>query len=296
MTIAILGGCGFVGKNLVRHLLVNTNHTIHALCPHPETMGEFSSYGERFAVFHSDVFATDDLTRLLQGSDVVYYFVHMMDTPSVHFYDAEARAAHSFAEAVRNSHVPRVVYLSGLGKDTDHLSEHLKSRHNTGDILRGQLPLVVEFRASMILGTGSASYEIIRGIVEHMPVMVLPRWTRARTQPIGLADVLSYLTAAIDVPLTQHEIVEVGGPEIMSYKDCIVLYAKHAHKHRTILCVPIVPEWLAGWWLNMFLPKETARVGRHMFSSLRHETVVTNNRAQELFPQVQPTLIQSHLG
>jgi uncharacterized protein YbjT (DUF2867 family) len=144
----------------------------------------------------------------------------------------------------------------------------------------------------MILGEGSISFEILRGVVEHMPLIVLPRWTRALTQPIGLEDVLAYLTVASNAPFDKHEIVEIGGPEIMSYKDLLSLFARHTHKRRTIICVPIVPEWLAGLWLRIFLPQDIARVGHHMFSSLRHETVVTNNRAKELFPHIQPTFVQ----
>lgn len=288
MKIAIMGASGFVGTNLTKYLLTKTNYDVLALCPNPEAMAKYMKFGDRFTVQKSDVFDSDSVALSLSGVDVAFYLVHMMNGKSANFYDAEAKAARSFGEASKRAGVSRVIYMSGLGKDTDALSPHLASRHNTGDILRELAPLVIEFRASMIIGHGSISFEIVKNLVKKLPIMTLPKWSKTLTQPIGLSDALLYLSAGIGVPIAKHEIVEIGGPEKMSYQEFLSKYAKFLHKKCILIRVPVLPEWLAGWWLDLFTPKSTARVGRHMVASFRNEMVVTNKRAEELFPQIKP--------
>ncbi len=288
MKIAIMGASGFVGTNLTKYLLTNTDYDVLALCPNPESMAEYTKFGDRFVVQKSDVFDSDSIARSLVGVDVAFYLVHMMNGGSPNFYDAEAKAARSFGEASRRAGVSRVIYMGGLGKDSDDLSKHLASRHNTGALLRGLVPLVIEFRASMIIGHGSISFEIVKSLVRKLPIMTLPKWSKTLTQPIGLGDALLYLAAGIVVPITKHEIVEIGGPEKMSYQDFVSRYAKFLHKRCRVIRVPVLPEWLAGWWLDLFTPKGTARVGRHMVASFRNEMVVTNHRAEDLFPHIKP--------
>jgi uncharacterized protein YbjT (DUF2867 family) len=293
MKIAIIGASGFVGSNLTKYLLTNTNHRVVALCPNPEAMAEYAQFGDRFAVQKSDVFDSNSVALSLSGVDVAYYLVHMMSGRSANFYDAEARAATAFGEAAKQAEVPRVIYMGGLGMDNDNLSKHLASRHNTGDILRGLVPLVIEFRASMIIGHGSISFEIVKNLVRKLPIMTLPKWSKTLTQPIGLSDALLYLTAGIGVPVTKHEIVEIGGPEKMSYQRFLSKYAEFLNKKCILIRVPVLPEWLAGWWLVLFTPRGTAKVGRHMVASFRNEMIVTNSRAEELFPQIKPSPIMN---
>lgn len=288
MKIAIMGASGFVGSNLAEHILLNTNYDVLALCPNPDAMADYGRFGDRFSVQKSDVFDSNSIALLLSGVDVAFYLVHMMAGKSANFYEAEARAARSFGEAVKHAGVSRVIYMGGLGRDSDLLSKHLASRHNTGDILRELAPLVIEFRASMIIGQGSISFEIVKNLVKKLPIMTLPKWSKTLTQPIGLNDTLLYLTAGIAVPIAHHEIVEIGGPEKMSYQEFLSQYAKFLHKKCILIRVPVLPEWLAGWWLDLFTPKGTARVGRYMVPSFRNEMVVTNKRAEELFPQIKP--------
>ncbi len=283
-----MGASGFVGSNLTKYLLLNTNYQVLALCPNPEAMPNYAEFKDRFTVQKSDVFDSNSVEVSLAGVDVAFYLVHMMNGKSADFYEAEAKAARSFGEASKNAGVSRVIYMSGLGKDTDVLSQHLASRHNTGDILRELTPLVIEFRASMIIGNGSISFEIVKNLVKKLPIMTLPKWSTTLTQPIGLEDTLLYLVAGITVPVVGHEIVEIGGPEKMSYQEFLSKYADFLHRKCILIRIPILPEWLAGWWLDLFTPKGTARVGRHMVASFRNEMVVTNNRSAELFPEIKP--------
>lgn len=288
MKIAIMGASGFVGSHLIQYLLLHTPHTILALCPNPDTMNDYVGFKDRIIIQKSDVFDTNAVARALQGVDVVFYLVHMMGSGIDDFYTAEANAARSFGQASKDAQVSRVIYMGGLGKDTEHLSKHLASRHHTGDILRELIPLVIEFRASMIIGHGSISFEIVKSLVRKLPVMTLPKWSKTLTQPIGVDDALLYLVRAIDISVTQHEIIEIGGPEQMSYQDFLSRYATFLHKKCILIRVPLLPEWLAGWWLDVFTPRGTARVGRHMVASFRNEMIVTNTRAEELFPDIKP--------
>lgn len=295
-TIAIIGASGFVGRHLSRHLLETSGSLIRGLCRHPESLADLSSAGGRFSALECDVFDLGALRRQLDGVDLAYYLIHMMARRDGDFYELEARAAENFGRAVRDAGIGRVIYLSGLGDDRDNLSRHLASRHNTGAILRGLVPQLIEFRASMILGAGSISYDIVTNLVHRLPVMTLPRWTITRTQPIGLPDALRYLSAAATLEAKGHEIVEIGGPEAMSYLEFIRRFARSRGRRPLLVRVNFLPEWLAGWWLNLFTPRGHARVGQHMVGSFRNPMVVTNDRARELFPDIIPLPIERYLN
>lgn len=294
MNIAVMGASGFIGQALCEFLLKNTEHNIYALSPNPESMKNLSAISNRFKSIKADVFDTSELKHLLSGMDVAYYLVHLMNGKSSHFYDAEAKAATSFGSATQESGIKKLIYLSGLGKDSDNLSEHLASRHNTGDLLRKYHPLVIEFRASMVIGQGSISFEIVRSLVKKLPVMTLPKWVNTQIQPIGLTDALSYLTQALDLSVHESQVFEIGGPEKMSYEQFLKMYADHIKKRCILIRVPVLPEWLAGWWLDLFTPKGVARVGRHMVASFRNEMVVTNDLAKKFFPNISPKPIADY--
>jgi uncharacterized protein YbjT (DUF2867 family) len=288
MVIAIVGASGFLGTNFINFLLLTTDYQIVAISRHENNLSLPEKYVPRVRLCVGDVFDEEQLTELLQGVDVAYYFVHLMGQKNKDFYTQEAIAAHRFSAAVIASSVHRVVFMGGLGDDHDQLSQHLLSRHNTGTVLRENLPLVIEFRASMIVGKGSISFDIIRNLVHKMPIMTLPRWSTTLTQPIAKKDVLQYLLLAATVPIKHHEIVEIGGPDVLSYKDLYKLYAQSIGRHPLIVRVPFLPEWLGGWWLNMFTSSNHAKIGRIMVHSMSNPMVVTHVRAAELFPGVQP--------
>jgi uncharacterized protein YbjT (DUF2867 family) len=228
----------------------------------------------------------------LNGVNIAYYLVHMMANNKNNFYNKEAEAAEIIGKVSREVKVKRIIYMSGLGKDEEDLSSHLSSRHNTGDIFRNYIKEVVEFRASMIIGVGSISFEIVKNIVEKSPIIILPKWSITKTQPIGITDALLYLKNSIDIKIDKSEIIEIGGNETMSYLEFIRKYAKFRNKKVIIFRIPILSEKIAGLFLKLFNSKEQTNVGRCMLSSFKNEMVVTNKRALELFPNIHPRKIE----
>ncbi len=291
MRIAIIGASGFIGRNLLFHLLEHTDHHICALAPDPDHIIIKQGFRERVELLHCDIFNYDEMLKNFNGVEVAYFLVHLMGGKG-DFYNKEAEAAEITGRALKDAGVKRVIYLSGLGSDAEKLSQHLASRHNTGNIIARHVPRLIEFRASMVIAKGSISFEIVRNLDRKLPVIIMPRWSSTKTQPIALPDAMAYLTAAIEVPLEKHEVVEIGGPEEMSYVTFVKRYAAFLGRHPMIIRLPFIPEWLAGWWLYLAMPKNLARVGRHMVSSFRNEMVVTNNRASEMFPDIHPRVVE----
>lgn len=290
-TVAIIGASGFVGQNLIRHLLETTDYRIKAVCRDPERIVFPDKYDDRVERIVADIFDATSIEKALEHVGSAVYLIHMMAARG-DYAKLEARCAHIFGKAAAKQNVKRVVYMSGLGNDREKLSKHLRSRHHTGNILRSHLPLVIEMRASMIVGDGSIAYEIVKNLVKRLPLQTIPSWAVTMTQPVALHDAMLYLTAALDVPVSKHEIIEIGGPEQMTYKDLIERYAHSIGKKPTLILVPIVPIALSGWWLNIFTPSHYAKVGREMAESLRNPMVVTNPRAKELFPDIIPIRIE----
>jgi len=216
----------------------------------------------------------------------------MMTSYKNDFYNKEAISAEIVGKALKAENVRRVIYMSGLGNDTDKLSNHLASRHNTGDILRTYVKEFIELRASMIIGKGSISFEIVRNIAEKSPIITLPKWSNTKTSPIGIQDALLYLKKSIDVKIDKSEIVEIGGRDVMSYEEFVKKYAKFKNKKNIIFRVPFLPEKIAGHFLGLFTSKDHARVGKSMLGSFRNEMIVTNDRALELFPNIHPRKIE----
>ena len=295
MVIAIVGASGFLGTNLITRLLLTTEHEIRAISRHASAIDIPDTHRPRVILIEADVRDEAQLIKALSGVDIVYYFVHMMGQADRDFYAAEASAAYRLSAAVTASSVPRVIFMGGLGNDHEDLSAHLASRHNTGTILRENCPLVLEFRASMIIGKGSISFDIIKHLVHKLPVMTLPRWCITKTQPIALPDALDYLVAAADVALPSSRIVEIGGPDVVSYQQLYKLYANSIGRHPLLVRVPFLPEWLGGWWLNLFTPKGHAKIGRVMVHSMSNAMVVTDNSAKVLFPNIIPRSITDAL-
>lgn len=292
MIIAIVGASGFLGRNLIDYLMETTDYEVRAISRNASGIKVIDNYKARLTMFDADVLDEEEITEALMGADVAYFFVHMMGQKNKDFYSQEAIAAHRFSAAVIAAGVKRVIYMGGLGNDHDQLSEHLLSRHNTGTVLRENLPLVIELRAAMIIGKGSISFDIIKHLVHALPIMTLPRWSKTVTQPLALNDALQYLAASATVNVKHHEIVEIGGPDIMTYKELYRLYAKTIGRHPFIVRLPFLPEWLGGWWLNLFTPRNHAKIGRIMVHSMSNAMIVTHNRAEELFPNIKPVHIE----
>jgi uncharacterized protein YbjT (DUF2867 family) len=197
------------------------------------------------------------------------------------FAEEDKRAALNFAEAARGAGVRRIVYLGGLG--TGRLSPHLRSRQEVGRILRQSGVPTIEFRASIIIGSGSTSFEMVRALVDRLPVMVTPRWVRIRAQPISVEDVVAYLLAARTLDVPESIVVEIGGADIVSYRGLMEEYARQRGLNRFMVPVPVLTPWLSSLWLGLVTPLY-ATTGRKLIDSIQHETVVRDPAPAKLFP------------
>jgi uncharacterized protein YbjT (DUF2867 family) len=218
-----------------------------------------------------DVLDPASLSRAMKGVEATYYLVHSMGTTGD--FEAEDRiAADNFGAAARAAGVRRIIYLGGLGEDDPRLSAHLRSRHEVGKRLRAHGVPVIELRASIIIGSGSLSFELIRALVERLPVMVTPRWVRVKAQPIAIGDVLEYLHEALTVETGNRSlIIEIGGPDRVSYQELMYEYARQRGLRRWMIPVPVLTPRLSSLWLGLITPLY-ARVGRKLIDSLRHPT------------------------
>ncbi len=290
MNIAIIGANGYIGNNLIQRLLDETDHNIVALS---RSAQKIPLENTRLTKYNVSIF-DNKLSNYLKDIDVVYYLVHMMAQSQIDFAEAEAKAGEAFNKAMESSRAKRIIYLGGLGRDDDNLSKHLASRHMTGAILRKSTAQVIEFRASMIIGKGSISYDIIVNLVSKLPLLTIPRWSETLSQPIGLSDAISYLVSAIGVRSTKDIIIEIGGPEKISYEEIMRRYAKGRGMKRYFVRIPIIPIAVSAWWLNLFTPRNEAKVGRAMVESLANQMVVTDTVSERLFPRIHPTIIEDN--
>ena len=227
-----------------------------------------------------DVLNPATLPPALTRVRVAYYLVHSMGS-SGDFEDEDRRAAENFAHAAKVAGVERIVYLGGLGEG-GRLSPHLHSRHQVGRILRESGVPTIEFRASIIIGSGSISFEMIRSLVDKLPVMVMPRWVRVRAQPVAVEDVISYLVAARDSAIEESAVIEIGGADVVSYGQVMEEYARQRGLKRIAIPVPVLTPWLSSLWLGLVTPLY-ATTGRKLIDSIRHETVVRNPEPAKRF-------------
>jgi uncharacterized protein YbjT (DUF2867 family) len=271
--ILVTGATGYVGGELVKALLA-AGHRVRCLVRRPEAMKPQQVAGAE--VFAGDVLDPSSIRAAMKGVDTAYYLIHSMASAGS-FEDQDRAAAQYFGEAAREAGTRRIVYLGGLGSASENLSAHLRSRHEVGAILRSSGVPVIEFRASIVIGSGSLSFEMIRALVERLPVMIAPRWVSVPAQPIAISDLLNYLIAALDLP-PANRIFEIGGADRVSYGELMREYAKQRGLKRLILSVPVLTPRLSSLWLGLVTPLYV-RVGRKLIESIRHPTVVEDNSA-----------------
>ncbi|MBM4186739.1 MAG: SDR family oxidoreductase [Gemmatimonadetes bacterium] len=278
--VLLTGATGYVGGRLVP-LLADAGWRVRCLARQPERLAARVPAGVE--VVPGDVLDAASLSRAMEGVEAAYYLVHSMGTTGD--FEAEDRiAADNFAAAAQTAGVRRIIYLGGLGEDDPELSAHLRSRHEVGERIRAHGVPVVELRASIIIGSGSLSFEMIRALVERLPVMVTPRWVQVKAQPIAIGDVLEYLRGALTVETGDRSItIEIGGPDQVSYGELMQEYARQRGLRRWMVPVPLLTPRLSSLWLGLVTPLY-ARVGRKLIDSLRHPTVVRNDAATRLFP------------
>ncbi len=276
--VLVTGATGYVGGRLLA-VLAGAGYWVRCLARRPENLRQRVPGGVE--VVAGDLLDAASLPAGLAGVSVAYYLVHSMGSAG-DFEEQDRRAARNFAEAAKAAGVERIIYLGGLGEDEGDLSAHLRSRHEVGEILRAAGVGVIEFRASIIIGSGSLSFEMIRALVERLPVMVTPRWVRVLAQPIAINDMLAYLLAAAELSQPGSATFEVGGPDVVSYADLMREYARQRGLRRWMIPVPVLTPRLSSLWLGLVTPLY-ARVGRKLIDSIRHPTVVRDDAARRAF-------------
>jgi uncharacterized protein YbjT (DUF2867 family) len=280
--ILLTGATGYIGGRLLP-LLAAEGWQVRCLARQPENLLPRVPSGVE--VVRGDVLDAESLRSALAGVEAAFYLVHSMGATGS-FEEQDRQAAENFGTAARAAGVKRIIYLGGLGEEDQALSAHLRSRHEVGERLRASGVPVIEFRASIIIGSGSLSFEMIRALVERLPVMVTPRWVRVQAQSIAVTDVLAYLRAALSLEINGSVILEIGGPDRVSYGDLMREYARQRGLRRWMIPVPLLTPRLSSLWLGLVTPLY-ARVGRKLVESLRHPTIVRDDAAFRLFP-VQP--------
>jgi uncharacterized protein YbjT (DUF2867 family) len=285
-TVLLTGATGYIGGRLLRRL-EEDGRAVRCLARHPERVAATKTTTE---IVRGDCLDEPSLEPAFAGVRVAYYLVHSMGA-GPDFASLDRRAAENFGRAAARAGAARIVYLGGLADDSGSLSTHLKSRAETGAALRLGGVSVLEFRASIVIGAGSLSFEMIRSLVERLPVMVCPRWVATPTQPIAVDDVLAYLMAALDWPERGSRIFEIGGLEVVSYGGVMREYARRRGLRRLMLPVPVLTPRLSGLWLALVAPAQ-ARVGRALVESLRTATVVHSTAAREAF-RIEPTPLRA---
>lgn len=274
--ILLTGATGYVGGRLLTEL-EHRGHRVRCLARRPDHLQGRVAAGSE--VVEGDVNDPAALGRALRGVHTAFYLVHSLAAGD-DYAERDRRAAHLFARLAWREGVRRIVYLGGLGGG--RLSRHLASRQEVGTILRACGVPTIEFRASIIIGSGSLSFEMIRALVEKLPVMLTPRWVRVRAQPIAVEDVIAYLTAACDVPATASRVFEIGGRDRVTYGEIMQEYARQRRLRRLMVPVPLLTPRLSSLWLGLVTPIY-ARVGRQLVESLRTPTVVGGDDARRVF-------------
>jgi uncharacterized protein YbjT (DUF2867 family) len=276
--ILVTGATGYIGGRLIPELL-DAGHQIRCLVRTPAKLGD-RPWHDDVEVVQGDVTDEAACRQALRGIDTAYYLVHSMGTGSEDFADVDRQAAATFRDAAAAEGVGRIVYLGGLGRDEDpRLSRHLQSRHEVGRVLAdGDVPLV-ELRAAVIIGSGSASFEMLRYLVEVLPVMITPRWVENRCQPIAVRDVLAWLVHAATRPSPDgsgHDVVEIGGPDVVTYRELMDVYAREAGlTRRRVFAVPVLTPALSSLWIGLVTPLPTG-LARPLVESLINEVVVVD--------------------
>ncbi len=282
MRVLVTGATGYIGGRLVPRLLA-AGYDVRCLA---RASGRLRGrFGEQVEIVEGNLEDRAALVAALTGCDAAYYLVHSMAS-TASFAEVDRQTARRFAEAARAANVKLIVYLGGLGDDRDALSPHLRSRHEVGDILREAGVPVIEFRAAQIIGSGSISFEMTRYLTDRLPVMIAPRWVMTRCQPVAIRDVLAYLIAALSL---RHEsrIYEIGGRDVLTYREMMLRYAAIRGLKRHIIVVPLFTPKLSSYWVHLITPIP-AKLAQPLIKGLHNEVIVRDNAAALDFPDIRP--------
>jgi uncharacterized protein YbjT (DUF2867 family) len=283
-TVMVTGATGYIGGRLVS-LLLDQGYRVRVLA-RDTTRLNGRSWLNDVEVAQRDVLKPETLTGAMEGVWAAYYLIHSMSGNS-DFHSRDLIAARNFSKAVREQGVQRIIYLGGLGDQDGNLSPHLQSRQQTGQALRESGVPVTEFRAGVVVGSGSISFEMIRYLTERVPIMICPKWVYTRTQPIAIRDALAYLAAALDTPDSAGKIIDIGGADQIRYYDMMMQYARVRGLRRYIVPVPVLTPLLSSYWVHLVTPIPSD-MAKPLILGLRNEAVADDTLARELFPQIHP--------
>lgn len=277
--ILITGATGYVGGLLLRRLC-HLGYHVRCFVRNADFLkGRFDDI--TFEVVQGDILDVDSVKKALKDIDVAFYLIHFLGAPMGSFEKLEQEAAQNFALAATDMNLSRIIYLGGLSSDKQ-LSRHLRSRQEVGKLLRKSSSQVIEFQASIILGPGSLSYELMRSLVLKLPIMITPRWVSTSLQPIYIDDVLAYLQEAVELKDKNNMIIGIGGRDIVTFKRLMQAYAKLKHLKRRIIVLPVLTPYISSLWLGLITPIY-ARIGRKLIESIYNDTKVTYTQYLKLF-------------
>lgn len=282
--LLVTGATGYVGGRLIPQLL-EEGYRVRAMVRNPSRL-QGRSWLRQVEVVEGDVLEPETLQPALEGVDAAYYLIHSM-SGSPNFHERDVAAASNFGRAADAAGVQRIIYLGGLGNPDTDLSDHLLSRQHTGKALREAGVPTTELRAAIIVGAGSASFEMIRYLTERVPLMICPKWVYTRVQPIAVHDVLAYLIAVLETPESMGKTVEIGGDDVLTYGEMMLGYADVRGLKRLLVAVPVLTPRLSSYWVHLVTPLPAA-IARPLIEGLRNEVVVRDNLARDLFPNIAP--------
>jgi len=290
--ILVTGSTGYVGGRLVPRLIERADARIRLFVRDRTRVQDRGWNGVE--IFEGEALQYEDVKKAVQDVDIIFYLIHSMRSGEKEFADRDRLAAENFSRAAKENKVKKIIYLGGLGASgLQELSEHLASRQETGDLLRLGGTQVIEFRAGMIIGSGGLSFEMLRYLTERLPIMIAPRWILTPTQPISIRDVLAYLLAALDLESPEHEIFEIGGPDVLNYEQMIQIYANERGLKRFIIRVPVLTPRLSSYWITACTPIP-ASIVRPLVEGLKNDLLVTCDKALKRF-SIKPMSFRSAL-
>jgi len=289
--ILVSGASGFIGRRLVRRLLLwpgSTNWSIRCMTRNANSLSDyFHDDRDNLEFVQADVQNYPELVKALTGVDIAFYLIHSMEGSSREwkkFAERDRNAAENFAKAVNEAGVSRVIYLGGLTyAPVQELSKHMRSRMEVGEILKKSNAGVTIFRAAVILGHGGGSFQMLQYLVERLPLMVCPKWVLTKCQPIAIDDVVEYLVGSIETNETKSKTFDIGGPEILTYMDMMIQYGKTLKKSIKIIIIPYLTPRLSSYWIDLITPVK-ASLARPLIDSLRHEAIVKDNSIAHIIP------------
>jgi uncharacterized protein YbjT (DUF2867 family) len=275
--VLVSGATGFIGRLLVVRLL-HDGFSVRCMVRRESTAVPAGA-----EMVQADMLQPQTLGRALDGVDTVFYLVHAMSGGRAGFERRDRDAAENFVAAAEKAGVRRVIYLGGLGETGDDLSEHLKSRLEVADILKKGCFSTTFLRAAIILGAGGASFEMVRSLVNRLPVMIVPRWVATRCQPIAVEDVISYLAGCLADERTAGRTFDIGGPDVMTYKEMMERFGRIEGRNLFILPVPVLTPKLSSYWVGLITPVPPS-VSMPLIEGLKNEVVCRENSIREIIP------------